>query len=312
MQHPVTALGVAVPFRPLLVLTAGLLFAPAASADPTLTLPSDLVAEATDPSGARVSYTASAVDGRRPVDLACVPGGTARGTLSVAPTFPLGVTPVTCTAGDLDDDDDDDRVSGSFRVTVRDTTPPALTAPAPLTLTATEAGGVLASHPEVQRFLASAHATDRADRSVSVTSNAPALFPVGETVVTFTAQDDARNQATATSRVAVLAPAAQPVRLLLVAPAAGAVVRKPPVLRWVPAADATYYNVQLYRGPRKVLSTWPARARLALRPRWTYGGRVHRLRPGRYTWFVWPGFGARSERRYGDILGRSSFVVRAR
>jgi len=28
-----------------------------------------------------------------------------------------------------------------------------------------------------------------------------------------------------------------------------------------------------------------------------------------YTWYVWPGIGARAAVKYGDLLGRSSFVV---
>jgi hypothetical protein len=27
-----------------------------------------------------------------------------------------------------------------------------------------------------------------------------------------------------------------------------------------------------------------------------------RLTPGRYHWYVWPGFGKRSDRRYGRLL----------
>ena len=33
------------------------------------------------------------------------------------------------------------------------------------------------------------------------------------------------------------------------------------------------------------------------------------LGPGRYEWFVFPGFGPRSERRYGKLLGSSRFTV---
>ena len=43
----------------------------------------------------------------------------------------------------------------------------------------------------------------------------------------------------------------------LLAPAAGARVSSPPLLAWRPVARAVYYNVQLYRGAVKVLSTWP-------------------------------------------------------
>ncbi len=39
-------------------------------------------------------------------------------------------------------------------------------------------------------------------------------------------------------------------------------------------------------------------------------GRLAQLgEPGRYRWYVWPGFGARSKTRYGPLLGGSFFFV---
>jgi large repetitive protein len=95
----------------------------------------------------------------------------------------------------------------------------------------------------------------------------------------------------------------------LVAPAAGAHVTKPPLLRWRQARRATYYNVQLYRSGRKVLSTWPTRTKLQLQARWRFGGRTMQLSPGNYQWYVWPGYGRPSARNYGRLLGSSTFVV---
>ncbi len=101
-------------------------------------------------------------------------------------------------------------------------------------------------------------------------------------------------------------------RVLLLAPRHGARVTSPPLLVWKPVPVATYYNVQLFKlGAKKVLSAWPRRARLKLRLRWVYQGRRYRLKPGVYRWYVWPGFGARSENRYGELLGQSTFVVAA-
>jgi hypothetical protein len=96
-------------------------------------------------------------------------------------------------------------------------------------------------------------------------------------------------------------------RLLL--PARRAHLGDPPLLVWEALKRATYYNVQLYRGSRKILSRWPRAAQLQLDPSWRYLGRRRRLTPGLYRWFVWPGFGERSERRYGKRLGRSSFTI---
>ena len=87
---------------------------------------------------------------------------------------------------------------------------------------------------------------------------------------------------------------------LLLAPGRGARVRTPVVLRWRAIPNASYYNVQIYRGGRLVANRWPRQARLRLR----------RLRPGRYRWYVWPRYGGtRSERRYGRLVGQSRFTV---
>lgn len=94
-------------------------------------------------------------------------------------------------------------------------------------------------------------------------------------------------------------------------PRANAVVRarRPPLLRWTRVTRARYYNVQLHRGARKILSVWPARPRYQLKRRWSYAGRRYRLTPGRYVWYVWPGYGRRSKAVYGDLLGRRPFRV---
>ena len=86
-------------------------------------------------------------------------------------------------------------------------------------------------------------------------------------------------------------------------------MREPPLLRWKRVRRATYYNVQLYRKGRKVLTRWPRRASLQLRRRWRYGGKPRYLAPGRYRWYVWPGYGRRSAHKYGRLLGKSHFTV---
>jgi hypothetical protein len=82
---------------------------------PVLSLPANITAEATGPSGAAVSYSATAtdlVDGSRPVTCDHASGS----------TFPLGTTTVQCTATDTHNN----TANGSFTVTVRDTTPPTI------------------------------------------------------------------------------------------------------------------------------------------------------------------------------------------
>jgi hypothetical protein len=97
----------------------------------------------------------------------------------------------------------------------------------------------------------------------------------------------------------------------LIAPAREAVIEAgdPPVLRWTPVTGARYYNVQLFREGRKVLSAWPRQSRLKLRRRWTYGDRRQRFLPGEYRWLVWPGRGPRAKGRYGERIGQRVFTV---
>jgi hypothetical protein len=119
---------------------------------------------------------------------------------------------------------------------------------------------------------------------------------------TVTAEDAAGNTATRTLQVT---PAAR-----LLSPAANAHVSAPPALAWTAVPGATYYNVQLYRGdPTKLLSLWPVRASLQLRRTWRFDGRRYHLKPGRYKWYVWPGFGKRKAARYGHMVGSGTFIV---
>ena len=116
-----------------------------------------------------------------------------------------------------------------------------------------------------------------------------------------TLTDQAGNAATRTLRV-VPGPR-------LRAPAAKQQLAAPPLLRWTRVHGARYYNVQLKRGGKKILSRWPGAAQLQLPETWRFKGRRHRLKPGRYRWVVWPGKGPRSEGRYGPRIGARSFVI---
>jgi hypothetical protein len=97
----------------------------------------------------------------------------------------------------------------------------------------------------------------------------------------------------------------------LLAPARLKTLRRgnPPVLKWTPVRKATYYNVQLFRDGRKVMSVWPEKARYQLKKRWTYRDKPRRLVPGRYRWVVWPGYGRRAKTNYGEPLGPRTFRV---
>lgn len=78
-----------------------------------------------------------------------------------------------------------------------------------------------------------------------------------------------------------------------------------PVLRWRAVAGAGHYNVQVFRGTRRVLNAWPSANRMRV-PEGV-------LRQGRsYVWVVFPGVGPRADRAYGPALGRSTFELTLR
>jgi hypothetical protein len=97
----------------------------------------------------------------------------------------------------------------------------------------------------------------------------------------------------------------------LLSPTGNAVVSLAEVstLRWTPVRRASYYNVQLHRDGRKIMSAWPSESKFRLKHTWTYRGRQWRLEPGRYRWLVWPGYGPRAGNDYGEMLGPVSFLV---
>jgi hypothetical protein len=82
-------------------------------------------------------------------------------------------------------------------------------------------------------------------------------------------------------------------------------------LRWRAKPGARFYNVQLFRRGVKILSAWPTPARFKLQRQWRFKGRIQRLRPGLYSWAVWPAYGTIST-RYGPMLGLSTFRMTSR
>jgi hypothetical protein len=117
---------------------------------------------------------------------------------------------------------------------------------------------------------------------------------------TLIAQDQAGNRSDAVVFATPLA---------LTTPLRGQRLKAPPLLSWAKVAKASYYNVQLFRGKTKVLSVWPKTTKLKLPRTWRYAGRGYKLAPGRYSWYVWPGFGPRAKSKYGAMVGGSYFVV---
>ena len=166
--------------------------APSDDTPPVVTVPADITEEATSPAGDVVSFSASAeddVDGA--ITPTCAPPSGA--------TFALGATEVTSSATD----EAGNTGSASFTVTVEDTTPPVVTPPGPLTVECTSQSGISHTDPAVQPWLASASATDIVDGSVPVTNDALGACALGETTVTFSSTDAAKNTGTASSTLTV-------------------------------------------------------------------------------------------------------------
>src|SRR6202158_1121648 len=155
---------------------------------PVITSAPDVVAEATAPWGANVVLNATATDAVGPVTLVYSPLSGSR--------FALGTTAVTVYAVDGAGNRSATR---SFTVTVRDTTPPAITSISPslFAQATSSAGGKV--------MYAAAKATDAVGPVTIAYSPlaSGATFPVGPTIVTVTAVDGAGNAATASFPVTV-------------------------------------------------------------------------------------------------------------
>jgi hypothetical protein len=95
----------------------------------------------------------------------------------------------------------------------------------------------------------------------------------------------------------------------LLAPAPDAQVTAPPLLRWRPVLGALYYNVQLMRDGRTILSDFPERPRYPMLATWTFKRQTKALVPGSYTWYVWAAHRRRTGGVYGERIGRRRFVV---
>lgn len=153
---------------------------------PAVDVPSGRTAEATGPDGAAVSFSVTAtdlVDGA--TDVSC--------DHQSGDVFPLGTTVVTCSSADTRGNTG----TGSFEVSVSDTTAPALSLPGDINAGATSAAGAPVTY--------AASATDLVDPSV-VTDCIPAsgsIFAPGATTVNCSATDAAGNTAAGSFRVTV-------------------------------------------------------------------------------------------------------------
>jgi probable HAF family extracellular repeat protein len=155
---------------------------------PSLLVPQGVVAEATSPAGATVLFTVSATDLVDPnPSVVCSPESGA--------VFPLGDSPVSCTATDAAGN----RSSASFVVQVIDTTAPSLVTPEDVTVDAVSALGAA--------VLFTATATDLVDPYPSVVGDpaSGSMFAIGDTTVICSATDAAGNTTKYSFKVTVLA-----------------------------------------------------------------------------------------------------------
>jgi hypothetical protein len=156
---------------------------------PVLNLPGNLVQEGDMTGGAHASYTVSATDVEDNPDPtpACSP--------AVGAFIQLGTTTINCSVTDADGQSD----SGSFKITVVDTTRPVLAGmPGNQSRTTSDPTGAAVSWT-------SPTASDVVDASPAVSCNpaSGSVFPVGVTTVTCRATDDSGNVATAAFTVTV-------------------------------------------------------------------------------------------------------------
>ena len=85
-----------------------------------------------------------------------------------------------------------------------DTTPPVIACPPSISVECTSGGGTPAQDPQLAGFFAGVSAFDPGNRAPTVTNDAPPTFPLGSTLVTFTARDDAGNRTQCSATVTVL------------------------------------------------------------------------------------------------------------
>ena len=150
---------------------------------PVITPPADITKEASNTQTPVTLGTATVTDN---VDSALTASADNNGP------FPLGVTTITWSATDTAGNTG----TATQNVTIQDTTLPVITTPADLTRTTT-------NNTAITVALGSATATD-IFTPVTVINDAPATFPVGTTVVTWTATDANGNAATAVQRITVV------------------------------------------------------------------------------------------------------------
>ncbi len=99
-------------------------------------------------------------------------------------------------------------------------------------------------------------------------------------------------------------------RAIMYRPAAGAAVRAPVVLAWERPGGRELLQRPARARRRQDAERVAAAATLRIGATWRYAGRLQRLEPGLYRWYVWAARGTRERPTYGRALGSSTFVVK--
>jgi hypothetical protein len=151
---------------------------------PTIIIPEDIEMEAVNANANTVNLgIAQASDN---VDINSI-------TNDAPQVFPLGQTTVTWIASDISGN----TVNATQNITLIDTTSPSIAEPEAIIVEATsETENVISLNPP--------EATDSVSIAVTITNDAPQVFPLGESIVTWTVTDDAGNFASTTQTITVL------------------------------------------------------------------------------------------------------------
>jgi hypothetical protein len=154
---------------------------------PSLTIPASLKFEAMGQSGSAVDYSASAADAMAgPLPVSCSPLSGSQ--------FPIGTTTVYCSATDPAGN----VTSGTFTITVEDTTPPTITSHADMVVETRLKSGAFVSYTSPHSF----DLVDGAGTAVCSPASG-SFFWMGDTQVTCVAMDSSGNHTASTFTVFV-------------------------------------------------------------------------------------------------------------
>lgn len=153
---------------------------------PVLSLPADITSEASSANGAVVTYSVSTVDDTDTVvEVSCSNGS--------GSTFPISSTVVRCTANDSQGNTS----TGSFTISVVDSTKPVLSVPSDIAVEAIDSTGVAVTY--------AVGVQDSVDQTVAASCRplSGSVFTVGEHPVNCDATDSSGNSASASFLVSV-------------------------------------------------------------------------------------------------------------